>query len=255
MKRARLICLVALSIIGLILWYYRPTFVRAEFPEHGETYSTLGSPIEVGDRQDFCAFLDRESGFLLISGVVHFDTDAIVGSLFKVRDRNLGQISSYQNSTPYGLLQSSDFETGLFFELDPGENYLLRFGLHQTTGEVTRLRFLELNKLGAIQFAILVRGNGLVRMIGDGIDSSTKIESLAIACDNFRIAAANGMEGIDGSITVSISAGANAVDAERIINDYRFYYKESLPSTLYKWPLYSGVLLMVMGNPLKWRKK
>jgi hypothetical protein len=56
-------------------------------------------------------------------------------------------------------------------------------------------------------------------------------------------------------MTVSISAGTDEADDERLVNEYGTLYKESLPSTLYKWPLYTGILLLVIGNPLRWRKK
>gem|GEM_PF-2524020 len=34
-------------------------------------------------------------------------------------------------------------------------------------------------------------------------------------------------------------------------NERHSFYKESLPSTLNKWPLNTGILLMVIGNPLR----
>jgi hypothetical protein len=254
-NRVRLIFLTTLSIIGLLLWYLRPGFDRAEFPKHGENFVSQGLPVEVGQRQDFCSFLQKDAGYLLISGEINFEIDAIIGGFFKTRDRSLGQIPTFQESSPYGLFQSSDLETGLFFEFDPGENYLLRFGFHQSDGSVVRLKFFEINRHGPIHFAILIKGDGLIRMIGDGIDFSTTVEKMEIDCSNFRIAAANGLEGIDGEIEVTISAGANVGKAQRILDEYRSLSNERLPSTLYKWPLYAGVLLLVIGNPRVWRKK
>jgi hypothetical protein len=92
-------------------------------------------------------------------------------------------------------------------------------------------------------------------MVGDDTDESSKVEKLLPDCSNFRIAAANGSEGINGTMTVSISAGPNAQQAEELIEEYVSLYNKSLPSTLYKWPLYAGVLLLVIGNPWAWRKK
>ena len=92
-------------------------------------------------------------------------------------------------------------------------------------------------------------------MVGDGTDETSKVENLSIDCSNFRIAAANGSEGIEGTMSVSFSSGLDAQQAEELIEEYVSSYNKSLPSTLYKWPLYAGVLLLVIGNPWAWRKK
>jgi hypothetical protein len=165
-----------------------------------------------------------------------------------------GKVTLNSTGVTQGLLQTSDGESGLFFEHDPGEDSLLRFGFHQSDGNTSRLKFGNLRKNGLFIFSILMKGDGSVRMIGDENDNSTTVEKMAIDCGNFRIAAANGAEGITGAMTVSISSGSNGADAERLVNEYRSLYEESLPSTLYKWPLYTGILLLAIGNPLRWRK-
>jgi hypothetical protein len=166
-----------------------------------------------------------------------------------------GKVTLSSSGVTQGLLQTSDGEAGLFFEHDPGEDSLLRFGFHQSDENVSRVKFGNLRKSGLFVFSILIKGDGSVRMIGGGTDNTTTVEKMAIDCGNFRIAAANGVEGITGTMTISISAGSDVADAERLVNEYRSLYKESLPSTLYKWPLYMGILLLVIGNPLRWRKK
>ena len=50
------------------MWYTRPAFVRAEFPDHGQTFESAGKPIEIGDRSDLCSYLKKRNGYLLVSG-------------------------------------------------------------------------------------------------------------------------------------------------------------------------------------------
>ena len=232
-NRAQKIGALSLVVLGLIIWYSRPAFSQAEFVEHGETFVSDGSATEIGPRQDLCNYLSRPDGYMLISGKVMLRSSGVT----------------------QGLLQTSDGEAGLFFEHDPGEDSLLRFGFHQSDENISRVKFGNLRKNGLFVFSILIKGDGSVRMIGGGTDNTTTVEKMAIDCGNFRIAAANGVEGIIGTMTVSISAGSDVANAEHLVNEYRSLYKESLPSTLYKWPLYTGILLLVIGNPLRWRKK
>jgi hypothetical protein len=222
-----------LVVTGLIMWYTRPAFVRAEFPQHGDTFDSSGEPVDIGDRGDLCSSLQGEDGYLLISGNISLATTGV----------------------SQGFLQTSDGETGLFFEYDPGEDSLLRFGFHQSDENVARVKYRNLRKSGAFNFSILVQSDGTLRMVGDGTDETSKVENLSIDCSNFRIAAANGSEGIEGTMSVSFSSGLDAQQAEELIDSYLSMYSKSLPSTLYKWPLYAGVLLLVIGNPWAWRKK
>ena len=231
--KIRLAVLLLMVVTGLVMWYSRPAFVRAVFPEHGETFKSAGEPVNIGDRSDLCSFLQEENGYLFISGTV-----------------SLAKIGGAQ-----GFFQTSDGETGLFFEYDPGEDSLLRFGFHQSDENVARVKYRNLRKSGTFNFSILVRSDGTLRMVGDGTDETSKVENLSIDCSNFRIAAANGSEGIEGTMSVSFSSGLDAQQAEALIDSYLSMYSKSLPSTLYKWPLYAGVLLLVIGNPWAWRKK
>jgi hypothetical protein len=233
MDRIRKVFACVLIFVGLILWYSRPAFIRAEFPGHGETFKSNRSPTDIGPRQDLCKYLSVPNGYLLLSGNVSLDSSQVT----------------------QGLLQTSDDEAGLFFEHDPGEDSLLRFGFHQSDGNTFRLKFGNLRKNGLFVFSILISSDGSIRMNGDGTDVAAKVEMMELDCGNFRIAAANGVEGIKGSMTVSISAGSNSAEAEVLMDEYRSLYEESLPSTLYKWSLYAGVLLLVIGNPWAWRKK
>jgi hypothetical protein len=222
-----------LVVAGLVMWYSRPAFVRAEFPEHGETFESAGGPVNIGDQGDLCSSLQEENGYLFISGTVSLATTGVA----------------------QGFFQTSDGETGLFFEYDPGEDSLLRFGFHQSDENVARVKYRNLRKSGEFNFSILVRGDGTVQMVGDGTNETSKVENLSIDCSNFRIAAANGSEGIEGAMSASFSSGLDAQQAEDLIDSYLSVYSKSLPSTLYKWPLYAGVLLLVIGNPWAWRKK
>ena len=232
-NKIRLAVSLLLVVTGLIMWYTRPAFVRVEFPQHGETFDSSGEPLNIGDRDDLCSSLKGVDGYLLISGNISLATTGIT----------------------QGFIQTSDGETGLFFEYDPGEDSLLRFGFHQSDENVARVKYRNLRKSGAFNFSILVRSDGTLRMVGDGIDETSKVENLSIDCSNFRIAAANGSEGIEGTMSVSFSSGLDAQQAEDLIDRYLSAYSKSLPSTLYKWPLYAGVLLLVIGNPWAWRKK
>ena len=232
-NKIRLAVSLLLVVTGLIMWYTRPAFVRVEFPQHGETFDSSGEPVNIGDRGDLCSSLQGEDGYLLISGNIFLATTGV----------------------SQGFLQTSDGETGLFFEYDPGEDSLLRFGFHQSDENVARVKYRNLRKNGAFNFSILVRGDGAIQMVGDGTNETSKVENLSIDCSNFRIAAANGSEGIKGTMFVSISSGSDVQEAEDLIDEYVLLYKKSLPSTLYKWPLYLGVLLLVIGNPWAWRKR
>jgi hypothetical protein len=222
-----------LVVAGLVMWYTRPAFVRVEFPEHGETFESAGKPVNIGDRGDLCSSLQEQNGYLFISGNISLTT----------------------TGSTQGFLQTSDGETGLFFEYDPGEDSLLRFGFNQSDENVARVKYRNLRKSGPFNFSILVRSDGTLRMVGDDTDETSKVENLSIGCSNFRIAAANGSEGIEGTMAVSFSSGSDAQQAEELIDGYLSMYRRSLPSTLYQWPLYAGVLLLVIGNPWAWRKK
>jgi len=231
--KLRLSVSLLLIITGLILWYSRPAFVRAEFPDHGETFESTGEPVEIGDRRGLCNLLQEENGYLLISGSVSLDTIDMAQRFF----------------------QTSDGESGVFFEYDPGENSLLRFGLHQSDENVARVKYRNLQSSGLFNFSILIKSDGTLRMVGDDIDEYTKVENLSINCSNFRIAAEGESGGITGTMTVSFSSGSNALEAEELVDGYVSSYRNSLPSTLYKWPFYAGVLLLIIGNPWAWRKK
>ncbi len=222
-----------LIVFGLIMWSIRPAFVRVSIPAHGETFMSNGEPIGVGERPDLCIHLLDQSGYLLVSG----------------------QIEGHVNNNPQGFFETSDLESGLFFEYDPGEDSLLRFGIHQQDGSTTRLKFDNLRRDDVFNFGILIQGNGTVRMVGDGKSLFYDVPQLDISCANLRIGVANGNEVLDGQISLSVSAGKDSSVAENILNSYSSSYKNSLPSTMYKWPLYSGIILIAIGNPRTWRKR
>ncbi|NBX88135.1 MAG: hypothetical protein EBQ97_06425, partial [Bacteroidetes bacterium] len=200
---------------------------------HGETFQSDKEPTVVGARPDICAHLLDQTGYLLISG----------------------QIDGHVINRPQGFFQTSDLESGLFFEYDPGEDSLLRFGIHKLDGSTSRLKFGNLRRDAVFNFGVLIQGNGKIQMFGDGKDLFFDVPLLDISCANIRIGEANENLGVDGSISLSISAGNDLPEAESILNSYSTSYRNSLPSTMYKWPLYSGILLIALGNPWKWRKR
>jgi len=215
------------------MWSIRPAFVRVSIPAHGETFLSDGKQINIGERPDLCIHLLDQSGYLLVSG----------------------QIDGRVSTKPQGFFQTSDLESGLFFEYDPGEDSLLRFGIHQQDGSTTRLKFDNLRRDDVFNFGILIQGNGTIRMVGDGKSLFYDVPQLDISCVNFQIGVANGIEVFDGQISLSVSAGKDSSVAENILNSYSTTYRNSLPSTMYKWPLYLGILLIAIGNPRTWRKR
>ena len=222
-----------LIVFGLIMWSIRPAFVKVSIPAHGETFISDGKPISVGERPDLCIHLLNQSGYLLVSG----------------------QIEGRVSTNPQGFFQTSDLESGLFFEYDPGEDSLLRFGIHQEDDSTARLKFDNLRRDDEFNFGILIQGNGTIRMVGDGKSLFYDVPQLDISCANLGIGVANGNQLFDRQISLSISAGKDFSVAENILNSYSSSYRNSLPSTMYKWPLYSGILLIAIGNPWKWRKR
>jgi hypothetical protein len=221
-----------LILVGLFAWIQRPPYVQPSIPSHGRSFNSEKSLVEIGDLSEICAPLSQESGYLLISG----------------------QIDARVQNTPAGYFQTADLETGLFFELDPGEDSLIRLGLRSSDGTTQRLKFDNLRRDGSFNFGFLLTANGDLRMVGDGKNLLTELPELDIACNNFRIGAANGNLAGDTNIRFSISSGTNSSEVESFLTDYNMSYTNSLPSELYKWPLYIGSLLLLLGNLFKWRR-
>ena len=224
-----IICILA----GIVLFLLRPDFVVVQFPEHGVSNSLDTGVIGLGERLDLCAPLAERDGYVLISGVIQMDSLA----------------------DPQGFFQSADNEDGYFLEYDPGENRLVRLGIRLADGTIARIKLVNLRNVGDFGFTLLLGGDGSVRVSTGGADETTLVGELAPSCTNWRIGSANGNPDFESGLALEISSGMNKQVADELLSKYVSLYSDSLPSTLYKWPLYAGVLLLVIGNPWAWRKK
>jgi hypothetical protein len=224
-----IICIV----VGIALFLLRPDFVVVQFPEHGVSNSLDAGIIDLGERIDLCAPLTESDGYVLISGVIQMDSLA----------------------DPQGFFQSADNEDGYFLEYDPGENQLVRLGIRLADGTTTRVKVDTLQTVGDFQFVLLIGGDGSVRVSTGGADETTLVGELAPICTNWKIGSANGNPDFESGLALEISSGMNKQVADELLSKYVSAYSDSLPSTLYKWPLYAGVLLLVIGNPWAWRKR
>jgi len=231
--RFRFVLSLLLILVGLVAWSNRPDYVLARFPSHGDSFSYQANMIDVGSRDDICSALSQSDGYILLSGVI-----------------DIASLSGQQ-----GIFQSADNEEGIFFEFDSGENSLVRLGIHLADGTTSRVRFDSLHRIGEFGFVILIKNSGDIRLIGNGNDTTKNVGALAPNCSNWRIGSANGSAQFVGSITMSVSSGTGTSELNAEINQFMRSYEESLPSTMYKWPLYSGILLIAISNPWKWRKR
>ena len=224
-----IICILA----GIVLFLLRPDFLVVQFPEHGVSNSLDTGVIGLGERLDLCAPLAEHDGYVLISGVIQMDSLA----------------------EPQGFFQSADNEDGYFLEYDPGENRLVRLGIRLADGTIARIKLVNLRNVGDFGFTLLLGGDGSVRVSTGGADETTLVGELAPSCTNWKIGSANGNPDFKSGLALEISSGMNKQVADELLSKYVSLYSDSLPSTLYKWPLYAGVLLLVIGNPWTWRKK
>ena len=220
-------------VVGALLFLLRPNFVIAQFPEHGSINSLDTGVTEMGERIDLCSPLKESDGYVLISGLIEMKSLA----------------------DPQGFFQSADNEDGYFLEYDPGENQLVRIGIRRADGTIARVKLENLRYFGDFRFALLLGGDGSVRVSTGGTDTTTSVGKLAPSCSNWKIGSANGNPDFKGSITLEVSNGRDKQVADDLISQYVSRYHDALPSTLYKWPLYLGVILLVIGNPWAWRKK
>jgi hypothetical protein len=231
--RLRFVLSLLLILVGLVAWSNRPDYVMANFPSHGDSFSYQAEVIEIGGRDEMCATLSQPDGYIFLSGVI-----------------DIASLSGQQ-----GFFQSADNEDGIFFEYDPGENSLIRLGIHLADGTTARVRFDLLRRIGKFSFVIMINNSGDIRMISNGNDIFANAVAVAPNCSNWRIGSANGSAQFNGTITMSVSSGIGTSESNAEIDQYMRSYEESLPSTMYKWPLYSGILLIALGNPWKWRKR
>ncbi len=219
--------------VGLVIWQIRTEYVSVKPPSFGEKYTFDGSNNDLGVRDDLCARLSEPNGYLLLSGTI-----------------NMQSIDTAQ-----GFFQSADGENGLFFEFDPGEDSLVRFGVRLADETIARLKFKNLRNTGEFSFLLLVDQSGRIRLVGDGTDETSTIGELSVSCDNWQIGSANGSVDFDGQMTMSISTGASVQDANQSLDKYLNDYNSNLPNTTYKWPLYTGLLVLALGNPFRFLRK
>jgi hypothetical protein len=222
-----LICVV----VGLITWSSRPGFEPAQFPPHGESFQQDNEVIELGDRSDLCLALRERNYYLLISGSI-----------------DLTKIGVDQ-----GFFQTADEENGIYFDIDSGGQ--VRLGIHLHDGTTGQVLFRRVRRTGLFNYAILIGANSSIRIVDNENDIQIQLKDIEPACLNTRIGAGNEMDIRGALVEANISTGSDIAIANEFVENYVSAYDKSLPSTLYKWPLYTGMLLLAVGNPLRWRKK
>ena len=228
----------SLITLGFLMWLSRPPYLAASPPKHGQTFQSSYQPSQAYDLTAACSSLSKQNGYLLITGLI--DMRSIIG------ERQI-------------FFQTNNDVNRLFLEYDPGQRSVLQFGV-AVNQDLTEYRTLgELKKVGPFIFAILISHDGSIEMRGTGaakMPHKLKVGNVengntsatSINCSNFRLNAGNGIEGTDGIVRLSISGGTNYENGLQVINAYKHDYQDHLPSTLYKWPLYGGILLSI-GRP------
>ena len=229
--RFRLIFASSCILLGLVFWQNRPEYVPARLPFPGETISVGGSAKDLGARDDLCSQLSQPDGYLLFVGTI-----------------DMSSLSFNE-----GFFQTANEENGIFFEFESPA--LVRLGVRLADGTTERVKFTSLRNTNAFNFLILIQGSGRIRLVGKQTDETFEIGQFAISCNEWRIGSANESGVFDGEITMSISAGSSVKDADATLDNYIMDFDSNLPSTTYKWPLYTGLLLLALGNPFKFFQK
>ena len=219
-----------LAVVGLLMWGKVANVQPIMFPAHGESFSNAEGIAEVGLRPDLCKPLSNPNGYLFISGSIKLEDIA-----------------------NQAFLQTADAETGLFFEMSPAEYNQIRLGINLKDDTTKRIKFKSQYRYTPFNYAILIAGNGSIRMVGDARDVRAEVGPVAISCDNLRIGMGNEQENFTGSVSANISAGTNIDEINQQLDDYLVLTERNVPSTLYQWPLYSGILLLLFGIPFRKR--
>jgi len=219
-----------LIAIGLLMWGKVANVQTIMFPAHGESFSNAEGVADVGSRPDLCKPLGNPDGYLFISGSI--------------------KLGDFANQ---GLLQTADEETGLFFEMSTGEYNQIRLGIHLKDDTTKRVKFKSQYRYTPFNYAILIAGDGSIRMVGDARDVRDEAGPIAISCSSVRIGMGNEQENFTGSITAYFSAGTNIDEINKQLDDYLALTERNVPSTRYQWPLYSGILLLLFGIPFRKR--
>lgn len=226
----RLTVSALLIAIGLLMWGKVANVQSIMFSAHGENFSNTSGIADIGSRPDLCKPLSNPNGYLFISGSIKLE-----------------------NIANQAFLQTADAETGLFFEMSPTEYNQIRLGIHLKDDTTKRIKFKSQYRYTPFNYAILIAGDGSIRMVGDGRDVRDEAGPIAISCNNVRIGAGNQQETFTGSITAYVSAGTNIDEINKQLDDYLALTERNIPSTRYQWPLYSGILLLLFGIPFRKR--
>jgi hypothetical protein len=231
-----------LVITGLSMWLHRPAYVSNAFPEHGLMIRSIYKPSNIYNLTDVCSPLRRTSGYLLISGSID------------MRSRDGQRQVFFQSNTD---LRS------LFLEYQP-KDISINFGIIDQYGDTQYINLGLLKKNGLFNFVFLINHDGTIKIFGNGvvdIPRQLRVESIdthltnaTITCNHFRLNGVDRFLGTDGDVQVQISAGATYQDGLKLFEDYKSDYKNHLPDTSFKWPLYMGIFLWIIKFPNLIRK-
>jgi len=235
---SRIVFLIVIGV-GISIWLNRPPYFATNLPMHGLAIRSAYQPSSNYDLTDICLRLSEPSGYLLVSGSINIRS--IIG------ERQV-------------FFQTNTTTNRLFFEYDPGQNSILQFGIANENGAPQFIHLGRIKKAGSLNFALLMRQDGAIQVFGNGIvdlpnlltlgsSGSHQTNSTTIDCSNFRLNVGNGLQGTDGDVQVQVSSGASYEDGLKLFDEYKLEYRNSLPDTKYKWPLYIGILLWVVDSP------
>jgi hypothetical protein len=191
------------------------------------------------DLTDICSLHPEPDGYLLLTGSIKLQS--IIG------ERQV-------------FFQTNTTSNQVFLEYDPGQNSILQFGITDETGTPQFIYLGRIKKAGPLNFALLMRQDGAIQVLGNGIvelpdqftlgsSGSHQSKNTTIDCSNFRLNVGSGLKGTDGDVQVQVSSGASYEDGLKLFDEYKLEYRNSLPETKYKWPLYIGILLLVVDSP------
>jgi hypothetical protein len=234
----RIIFLILIGV-GISIWLNRATYLASNFPTHGLVIRSVYQPSSNYDLTDVCSLHREPGGYLLISGSIKLRS--IIG------ERQV-------------FFQTNTTSNQVFLEYDPGQNSILQFGITDETGAPQFIHLGLIKKAGPLNFALLMRQDGAIQVLGNGIvdlpnlltlgsSGSYQTNNTTIDCSNFRLNAGSGLNGTDGDVEVQVSSGTAYEEGLKLFDEYKLEYRNSLPETKYKWPLYIGILLWVVDSP------
>ena len=232
------VVVLLLISLGFSIWLNRPVYRATNFPMHGLAFKSVYQPSSNYDLTDICSLSQEPNGYLLVSGSV------------KIRSI-IGERQAF--------FETNTTSNRLFLEYDPGQNSVLQFGITDETGVPQFIRLGRIKKSGLLHFAFLMRQDGAIQVLGNGIvelpeqltvgnSHSHQTNSAVIDCSNFRLNIGSGLVGTDGDVRVQISSGTSYENGLKLFNEYKLDYQKNLPVTNYKWPLYMGILLGVIDS-------